>query len=97
MTRRYVVQDDSALTRRKGKSREREPKCEPNLLFFSDYESGNLLRVKPLNDGIEYEISLRPHTLADQYRNWFYFSCLGSRTKSSLRMGGRFVLPAWTL
>lgn len=76
---RFVSQDDSAITRRKGKSKEREVKQEPNLLFFSDYECGNLHRVKPLNDGIEYEISLKPDTLADQYRNWFYFSCFGCR------------------
>ena len=76
---RFVTQDDSALTRRKGKNKEREVKHEPNLLFFSDYESGNLQQVKPLNDGIEYEISLRPDTLAGQYRNWFYFSCFGCK------------------
>ena len=78
---RFVTQDDSALTRRKGKNKEREVKHEPNLLFFSDYESGNLQQVKPLNDGIEYEISLRPDTLAGQYRNWVFFFMLRAQAQ----------------
>lgn len=55
--------------------------CDGLSQFFSDYESGNLHHVKPLNDGVEYEISLRPDTLADQYRNWFFFSVFGCKPK----------------
>ena len=74
---RFISPEDTSGERKKGRKKKSSP--PPNLLFFSDYESGNLQSVKPLNDGIEYEISLRPDTLADQYRNWFYFSVFGSK------------------
>ena len=67
---RFVSQDDSAITRRKGKSKEREVKQEPNLLFFSDYECGNLHRVKPLNDGIEYSLSTMNELRSERF---FFF------------------------
>ncbi len=76
---------------------------EPNLVFDgSSFESANLACVKLIStQTAEYDLHIRPDTLAERHRIWFYFSVRGawagqkaifnivgySKTKSLFREG----------
>lgn len=44
------------------------------LIFHSNFESGNLGKVKTIKAECEYELSIRPDTNNPNYRLWYYFS-----------------------
>lgn len=45
-----------------------------HLSFKSNFESGNLSKVRVIQDGLEYELYIRPDSNNPAYRLWFYFS-----------------------
>ncbi|KAF1766055.1 hypothetical protein GCK72_006011 [Caenorhabditis remanei] len=45
-----------------------------NLVFEASFESGNLGRVDKVSCS-EYDLFIRPDTLNNKYRVWFYFEC----------------------
>ncbi|CAB3411218.1 unnamed protein product [Caenorhabditis bovis] len=45
-----------------------------NLMFDADFESGNLGRVDKISSS-EYDLFIRPDTMNNKYRVWFYFEC----------------------
>ncbi|CAI5440904.1 unnamed protein product [Caenorhabditis angaria] len=51
------------------------PEVEPaagNLIFDASFESGNLGRADKISQS-EYDLFIRPDTLGEKYRVWFYF------------------------
>lgn len=51
------------------------------LLFRSDFESGNLGKVKELVLQREYDLQIQPDSHNHRYRVWFYFSVSNVRQK----------------
>ncbi|KAK9820196.1 hypothetical protein WJX72_007360 [[Myrmecia] bisecta] len=52
------------------------------LQFCGDFEGGNIGRVQALDGGAEYELMIRPDTLAPRFRLWFHFqvtNCLAGQ------------------
>jgi cytosolic carboxypeptidase protein 6 len=51
------------------------------LLFRSDFESGNLGKVEELVPQSEYDLQIQPDSHNHRYRVWFYFSVSNVRQK----------------
>lgn len=51
------------------------------LIFRSDFESGNLGKVEELVPQSEYDLQIQPDTHNHRYRVWFYFSISNVRRK----------------
>ena len=63
-----------------------------SLVFSAAFEGGNLGVVKPASSS-EWEIWLRPDTMAPRHRLWFHFQARRLRASS----GGRKVLQSFSL
>ena len=90
----YLRSETRSSERKSRQGKNKKAGADGNLLFFSNFESGNLHAVKTLNSGFEYEIWLRPDTLAEQYRNWFYFSVCNCQANQRVVLSNERCVPS---
>lgn len=57
------------------------PRPRGELVFRSDFESGNLGKVDEVVSQSEYDLQIQPDTHNHRYRVWFYFSVSNARRK----------------